>query len=244
MFAQKTDYENPMTMVMGSGIQFVDFVLRLDELRRELPGEFGRTGPQEPLARLKYDERADIFYHPAEPGKAVKTDYSVAIETSLEMLEGLWLPLPVFRTSPPRRFDVGPINWVRARLVALPEPDVDGNTHRVTLAFDTQLLTSRNDSVYLAPSENDIRTGATFALAYQSDEMGWFLGLEWIDGFSRWNEFPTRTFVNEREFIRPCFDALCFTNIEFVLVIPFLPYNDRFTLERSRIFSYRLPLMP
>jgi len=185
MFAQKMDYEERITLVMGSGVQFVDFVLQLN-LRRQMPGEFVRPAPDAPLARLKYDERSNSFYHPAEPGKAVGADYSVALDTSLSLLEGLWLPLPFFRFTPPRHFDGGgPLNWVRARLVALPEADVDGNTHRLTLAFDTRVLESREGTAYLAPSEADIRAGAAFALAHQSDEMGWFLDLGWVDGWLR-----------------------------------------------------------
>jgi len=184
MFAQKIDYEDRITLVMGSGVQFVDFVLRLD-LRRQMPGEFVRPGPDAPLARLQYDERSNTFYHPAEPGKAVGSDYGVALELSLALLEGLWLPLPFFRASPPRRFDAGPVNWARARLVALPQEDIDGNTHRITLAFDTRVLASREDSVYLAPSEADIRAGSLFALAHQANEMGWFLDLAWVNGWLR-----------------------------------------------------------
>jgi len=184
MFAQKMDYEERITLVMGSGVQFVDFLLQLD-LRREMPGEFVRPGSDVPLARLKYDERSNHFYHPSEPGKAVATDYSVALETSLSLLQGLWLPLPFFRVSPPRRFDGGPLNWARARLAALPEADVDGNTHLLTLAFDTRVLGRRDGTAYLAPSEADIRAGVVFALAHQSDEMGWFLDLTWIDGWLR-----------------------------------------------------------
>jgi len=184
MFAQKTDYETPITLVMGSGVQFVDFVLRLD-LRREMPGEFLRPGPGMPVARLKYDERSNSFYHPSEPGKTVGTDYSVALESSLALFEGLWLPLPFFRASPGRHFETGPTNWARARLTALPEADLDGNTHRITLAFDTRVVPGREDSVYLAPGEADIRAGAAFALAHQIDEMGWFLDLAWVDGWLR-----------------------------------------------------------
>jgi len=184
MFAQEMDYEERITLVMGSGVQFVDFALKLD-LRRQMPGEFARPGSDVPLARLEYDERNNCFYHPAQPGKAVAAEYSVALETSLSLLENLWLPLPFFRLSPPRRFDNGPLNWVRARLLALPQTDVDGNTHRVTLAFDTRVLESREGTAYLAPGNADIRAGSVFALAHQSDEMGWFLDLAWVDGWLR-----------------------------------------------------------
>ena len=47
-------------------------------------------------------------------------------------------------------FDVGPYNWARARIVKLAEPDVEGNTYRVTLAFDTKIFPNRADVAYLA----------------------------------------------------------------------------------------------
>ncbi|NJN45455.1 MAG: hypothetical protein HC808_02020 [Candidatus Competibacteraceae bacterium] len=56
---------------------------------------------------------------------------------------GAWLPVPFFRVRDTRpdgtySFDQGPLNWARVRIVELAEPDPQGNTHRVTLAFDTQ----------------------------------------------------------------------------------------------------------
>ncbi len=38
----------------------------------------------------------------------------------------------------PHRFDEGPTNWSRMRLVKLATPDIDGNTHRLTMAFDSR----------------------------------------------------------------------------------------------------------
>ena len=56
------------------------------------------------------------------------------------------------------------INWARARLLELPAPDAEGHTHRVTLAFDTQLLPTREGRPYLAPSPLDMQSGEEFAL--------------------------------------------------------------------------------
>ncbi|MBB3103008.1 virulence factor SrfB [Azomonas macrocytogenes] len=185
MFPEKTDYEERITLIMGSGIQFLDFAVKL-ELRRELPGEFVRSRSDGPLARLLFDERSNSFYHPAEPGVAVSPTFNVGVDQSVRLLKGLWLPLPFFRFSPPRRFDDGPSNWSRIRIVELKEgEDPDGNTHRVTLAFDTKVFDSRSDTAYLAPTSDDVRAGASFALAYRADEMGWFLDLNWVDGWLR-----------------------------------------------------------
>lgn len=66
MFPEKTDYEDKITLIMGSGVQFLDFAVTL-ELRRELPGEFVRQRNDGPLARLMFDERSNSFFHPAAP---------------------------------------------------------------------------------------------------------------------------------------------------------------------------------
>ena len=66
--------------------------------------------------------------------------FRVAMEESLKLFDGVWLPLPFLRFMAPHRFDEGPNNWSRMRLVKLAEPDLDGNTHRLTLAFDTRIM--------------------------------------------------------------------------------------------------------
>jgi len=185
MFPENTDYEGRVALIMGSGVQFLDFVVRWD-LRREAAGEFICPSSNMPLVRLLYDQRADIHYHPAQPGQAVNPHFDVAPERSVRLLEDLWLPLPFFRFNPPRRFDGGPSNWARVRIVSLPEgADLEGHTHRITLAFDTGIFEHRADTAYLAPTDEDVRAGVTFALAHQADEMGWFLGLDWIDSWLR-----------------------------------------------------------
>jgi len=184
MYPKKTTYEKRITLVMDSGVQFLDFAVKLD-LRRMPPGEFVRPGSDLPLARLIYDERGNFFYHPARPGESVGPAYSLGMDQSITLLQGLWLPLPFFRFSPPRSFDQGPSNWARARIIALPEADLDGNTHRITFAFDTSVFEYRSDTAYLAPTSEDVRAGATFDLAHRADEMGWFLDLVWVDDWLR-----------------------------------------------------------
>jgi hypothetical protein len=78
-------------------------------------------------------------------------------------------------------FDNGPVNWARARLLELPTPDAEGHTHRVTLAFDTQLLPTREGRPYLAPSPQDMQSGEEFALSdAEDDTTGWFLEQDWV----------------------------------------------------------------
>jgi hypothetical protein len=185
MYPEKIDYGKKITLIMGSGVQFLDFVVKLLDLRREPPGEFVRQSSGAPLARLLYDERRDILYHPAAPGKKVEPAYDEPVDRSVKLFNGFWLPLPFFRFSA-GRFDDGPSNWARARIVELREgEDPDGNTHRVTFVFDTKVFDSRSDTAYLAPTGDDVLAGASFALAHQADQMDCFLDLGWIDGWLR-----------------------------------------------------------
>ena len=104
------------------------------------------------------------------------------VARSVKLFKGLWLPLPFLRSSA-GHFDDGPSNWARVRIVELRESeDADGNTHRVTFGFDTKVFDSRSDTAYLAPTGDDVRAGAGFALASQA---GRFLDLGWVDGWLR-----------------------------------------------------------
>ncbi|CBL44089.1 Uncharacterized protein conserved in bacteria, putative virulence factor [gamma proteobacterium HdN1] len=183
MLPELVQYESRMTLIMATGVQFLDFALKLD-LRREPAGEFAPQQSNLSLARLHYDERTDQYFHPAEPSRAVASKISVPVDQSINLLDGMWLPIPFFRMAPSRKFAEGPGNWARARIVSLADgEDPDGYTHRVTLAFDTRVFHSRSDMAYLAPTSDDVKAGSSFGFAYRSDEMGWFPELAWVDSW-------------------------------------------------------------
>ncbi|WP_251277429.1 virulence factor SrfB, partial [Enterobacter hormaechei] len=58
-----------------------------------------------------------------------------------------------------------------------------GNTHRVTLALDSQIAEHATSA--LSPVENDILNGTRFALAWRDNEVESFLDQTWIDGWLR-----------------------------------------------------------
>ncbi|MFZ4833141.1 virulence factor SrfB [Rouxiella sp. Mn2063] len=183
MLANIIDYKEKITLIRDSGIQFLDFALK-PVLRKELPGEFIRQSANGPLIRLLYNERDDNYILPAAAGtppKVCKPEFSIPLDQSLKLLDGVWLPLPFFRFNPPRTFSDGPANWARVQIIALDTPDQDGNTYRVSMAFDTKVYPVRNNTQYLAPNEDDIKSGVGFALAHRSNELGDFLDLHWID---------------------------------------------------------------
>ncbi|OVZ92941.1 virulence factor SrfB [Yersinia frederiksenii] len=186
MLATITDYKQKITLIQNSGIQFLDFALKA-ELETELPNKFVRKSANGPLLRLNYNEH-NGKYSLMVPGAApeiVKPEFSFPLEQSLKLLNKIWLPLPFLRFNPPRTFINGPDNWARMQILVLDTPDQDGNTLRVTLAFDTKVYPEGHANEYLAPNENDIKTGLSFALAYHNEELAEFLDLTWVDGWLR-----------------------------------------------------------
>jgi len=183
MLSKLVNFEDKITLIMNTGVQFLDFGLTL-ELRKALPGEFIVQQSKRSLARLLYDERRDRHYHPAKPGTAVKSALSVPLDASARLLNEIWLPIPVLRLQPPRAFAEGPVTWARARLAALaPGEDHDDHSHRLTVALDTSVFEQTDSAKYLAPTYTDVQTGASFAFAHRADEIGWFTELPWLAGW-------------------------------------------------------------
>jgi hypothetical protein len=186
MLAELTDFKQQVKLIRDSGIQFLDFAFTLPE-RKEY-GEFLRQQGEGAVLRLVYNEREDKYQIPATDNESPRNavpDYSLATEESLRLYQGIWLPLPFFRFNPPRAFAQGPTNWSRIQFHQLPEPDEKGNTWRATLIFDTKIFPDREHTQYLAPGEDDVRSGAGFALASHPQEMESFLTLSWVDEWLR-----------------------------------------------------------
>lgn len=185
-----------VNLIPNTAIQFLDFGFDLNETRvsRAFLTETGADG-RAVLTALYPDDAGGQFV--TQDGRAVPPEqvYSLNAAKAAGIFDGVWIPLPFPRIREPRPdgyhlFDQGPTNWARARLVELPAPDAEGHTHRVTLAFDTQLLPTREGRPYLAPSPLDMQSGEEFALTDAEVDTGWFLEQEWV-----------------REWLRQCFHA-------------------------------------
>lgn len=188
MLATLTDYKQHITLIQNSGIQFLDFALKLTPARAGFANRFVRKSANGPLLRLTYNEHSGKYTLPSAMQvlpEAVNPESSYTLEQSLHLLSNAWLPLPFFRFNPPRTFMGGPNNWARVQVLELDEPDDDGNTHRICLAFDTRVYPESHDLEALAPSENDINAGRLFTLAYHSEELDDFLDQTWVDGWLR-----------------------------------------------------------
>lgn len=181
MLAELVQFSEKVSLIMGSGIQFLDFALTLD-LRREPPGEFAVQRSGGSLARLQRDTKTDRLFFPGNQGVAVRSTLDVPVDVSFNVLNECWLPLPYLRVgSQQQQFASGPTTWARGRVVSLkPGEDLGGATHRLTIAFDTTVFERSEDSAYLAPTKADVQSGSTFKLAFRANEMGWFTETPWI----------------------------------------------------------------
>lgn len=186
MLAPLIDDKQKITLIEDSGVQFLDFGLRLPALQARR--QFVRQTANGPLLRLNVDGNSGKFLlYPQDGGAAevVRPETDIALADSLTLLAGQWLPLPVLRCSSGRRFIGGPDNWARLRLAPLSQPDAAGNTHRITLAFDTRLVADADGGEQLGLSKADAQNGVSFALAWHNYELGEFLDLTWVDGWLR-----------------------------------------------------------
>ncbi|MEI2781754.1 MAG: virulence factor SrfB [Candidatus Competibacter sp.] len=186
MLAKLKKYAATINLIPNTAIQFLDFGFDLDQLRvsRAFLSETGADG-RAVLTCLYADDAGGQFV--TGDGRTVKPEqvYSLNAAKAAAIFAGAWLPVPFLRVRERHPdghhlFDKGPTNWARARLVELPTPDAEGNTHRVTLAFDTQLLPTREGRPYLAPSPLDTQSGEEFALSDAEADTGWFLEQDWV----------------------------------------------------------------
>ncbi|WP_017346086.1 virulence factor SrfB [Pantoea sp. A4] len=185
MLATLIDDTHKITLIADSGIQFLDFGLRLTDasLRRQ----FVRQTANGPLLRLEQDVSGKFLLHGTSgtPPEVVRPESDIALLDSLTLLNNCWLPLPILRYSGQRRFSPGAENWARIHVSQLDKADAQGHTHRLTLALDTRLVSLADGGERLGLAHSDAENGVTFALAWQNYELADFLDLTWVDGWLR-----------------------------------------------------------
>ena len=98
MLADINAFEEQTTLIMGSGVQFLDFAATF--VIKGQSGEFARMGDAGPLARLQEDERTGkLHFSFDEKKQAVVPTVDVSLDQSLRLLIDTWLPVPYFRGS-------------------------------------------------------------------------------------------------------------------------------------------------
>ncbi|QGX92026.1 virulence factor SrfB [Tatumella sp. TA1] len=173
-----------ITLVGDSGIQFMDFGLTMS---KSITNEF-ITLSNNVVTRLILNDMDDtFFYRPTKSEfKTAKPQFDFTLENSLQHFNGQWLPLPLFRCSVNANlsegvdFHEGPINWARFRLIKLATPDMDGHTHRMTLAIDTKIMKNHQHTADLYPNSDDVGVGSYFSVATDTYALNWFLTQQWV----------------------------------------------------------------
>ena len=181
MLPKLNNYREQATLVHDSGIQFLDLGFQLDG--KEPSGQFAKTETNQITLLAK--DRGEIFYSigvESTPEKKILAEplYSLALASSLEILNGHWLPMPYLRFNK-GRYENGPENWARMRIIQLDTPDQYGNTHRITLAFDTSLIEYNPDVKYLIPTMEDVNSPSIFKLGFGFEQAQWFFANEWVN---------------------------------------------------------------
>lgn len=187
MLKELIQFKPTETLIPNTGIQFLDLGLKAPfltekRIKRDFWPELHPADADvekqmftlHVVQQLTDEDGHDTFLTLAGPGETARepTDleqvYTVNASRALEIYEGQWLPAPFFRKleSDPNKpaVDIGPTDWARFFITRLDEPDDDGNTHRVTFAFDTLLPPRRDKGPYAAPDPSDATDGSVFLL--------------------------------------------------------------------------------
>jgi hypothetical protein len=192
-----------------SGVQFLAFDFDLDKT-----GRFSRSF----IEHRRMDLRAvdgvtpielrpnwnddDPELDPPFPSHGNDEVYEISKQKALEPFLGRWTPVPYLAVQPARDqfgrelLQTGPSNWARVLIVAEPDtgkPNAEpGVSHRVVLAFDTELMERSPGRAYVAPSPADARGEHEFAFGSLFRDIAAFIsdagagaggGQEWV---SRW----------------------------------------------------------
>lgn len=204
-----------ISLVPQSGIQFLDLLVDAQALPRitrafweeelpEAPDPDGR--PKIVLRTLQADPQDGTLFDPVTGTRPPEDrTYQVNPTRALEPFLNAWTPLPFFQFSDPNaRGEVavedGPTNWARIRVSPLSAPDRHGNTHAITLAFDTGLVPRVEGSPYTAlrPSSEEM----LFGLVADTARNAWFLNQPWVDRWLGANFREAREAVRGRK-LRP-----------------------------------------
>ena len=183
---QPVDLGQEITLVPFSGVQILDFGFDMRSFAGKpskfIEREVGQVGDhaEHKLIPLTGDDARDAKN--LEESTQSDVEYSIRAVAALEPFLEKWVPVPVFRMKSQRgpngleSFDPGPTNWARLRTVELDAPDHDtGHTHRVQLAFDTNLVETGRQPLYVAPEIADAEKPREFRLVSDPDDVSAFL---------------------------------------------------------------------
>ncbi len=183
-------YLSPVSIIPGGCPQFLDFSLSEEAIRR-LRRYFREEKKQEGEAQGRYTHYLRCLVETENgfvdqlTGQPCDYDYDMDARRALDVWEGHWLPGPFLRTLEQlwpdggRRFECGPSNWARARVMRSERQP--GQLH-VVLAFDANVEPRPAEGEqYHALSPQDVAAHGHFMLAHQVRDNSWFLNAAWVD---------------------------------------------------------------
>ena len=145
---------------------------------------------EDPVAGRKFD-RKKYFLPAGDRGE--RESYTIKASVAINDFAGEWLPIPVFKVVGPGphgtvQFSRGPSNWARLYIHCFAEEDrKKGNSHRIVLAFDTQVEQHPNveqgglgDVITSALSDLDVQEGGEFQLVADERQFDWFISSKWV----------------------------------------------------------------
>ena len=206
MLAKLQNYESQVSLIEASGIQFLDFgfcnnLKMLSEGNFINSDKYLNTESEILPTLLTLDNQGNLNYPGNKKQKFSGNAkyFSSGLET-LKAFDSAWVPIPYFQQNTDGKFVKGPMNWARARIKVLDEPDDEGNLFRLTLAFDTNAEShSFMTDEYLSPVKEDIESGKVFSLVAEDDLIDDYLSSPWVHRwiFSEWKN-GLRTNKNEK----------------------------------------------
>jgi len=205
MLAQLFGSVSIIHLVPFSGLQFLDFGFNVNSIRYSALYRFKPDADDPGRIRLlsvsEDEESGELLDSDGDPLVNEEEECRVNIDQILQAHDRTWLPLPVLRVKEVDAvgravFDAGPFNWVRIRVTRLDVPDGDGNTHRVTLVVDTNLLSRHKGRPYAAPAFEDVPTASQFALACELSDVAWMNDEIWCKSMieNAWDRYLLNTF--------------------------------------------------
>lgn len=195
-------YRSPVSLIPGGCPQFLDFEFDSSAISKGLRHYLQKTAPGEQAGKATlhclHEDDAGCLRDEIS-GEAVRdAAFEIPYKKALDPWLDEWLPVPFLRMRDQKwedggaRFECGPSNWARVRLVRSEDvPDI----LRVALVFDMTVEARPQDSeVYFALSHADVEAHASFRLASRARDNSWFLNQGWVDQWLRntWDGFKSR----------------------------------------------------
>jgi hypothetical protein len=195
-------YPQIVSLIPESTPQLLDFVFNMDAVAKDVryfqekPGTGGQAGKQVLRCLVENEDGAMLDEMTLEPVR--RGIFEIYAKRCLEPWLGQWLPVPFLRVRDQkwedggRRFECGPSDWARVRIVRHSESRED---IRIVLAFDMSVEEPPSDmDAYFAVSPGDVDAHADYALAVKVRDNAWFLNQAWVDDWLRnaWTAFRSQ----------------------------------------------------